>query len=411
MARWSIAQATSSGLLARARAAANGLGAGTPEVTVPVLRVANLAVRALLLMLVGAFVFSSPSPGAALRALEIAAFVVAAALLVLWVPVDRTVPVRQRYASVLPGALATIALLCGAASAVPPGNLFILLGFTAALSAGRDTSLAVGCLVLGVGIAGTESVGLPLGATTAVTVEYPIVLLLGLILGRNLQVHRLQAEQSENLREKQATLAMLDERTRIAREIHDVLAHSLGALAIQIQLARAVLTDSHDQTRAVAVLDRAQRIAADGLSETRRAVHALRGEIPSLAEGIAQLSVDHQRNCGTPVTFEVSGEPYPQAPDNSLAITRVAQEALVNAAKHAPNQRVDIRLDHEPAATTLTVINRLDHDPSDADNPRLATIDAGYGLAGMRERLLLLGGTLSAGPQSDDWVVIASVPR
>ncbi|MFZ0041796.1 MAG: histidine kinase [Solirubrobacteraceae bacterium] len=377
------------------------------------LRIANLAVRALLLILVGTFVFTGPWPGTAKGALEIAAFVVATALLALWVPADRTTPTpRVRYTSALPWALGAITLLCGAASSVPPGSFFIILGVTATVSAGSDASLAAGCAVLALGIVSTASAGLALGASPSVTIEYPIVLLLGLVLGRNLQTHRLRAEQSEQLRERQATVSMLDERGRIAREIHDVLAHSLGALSLQIQLARAVLTDQHDETRAVAVLDQAQRMAIDGLTETRRAVHALRGDTPPLPEVLAQLSADHQRRHGSPAIFEVNGEPRPLLPDATLAITRTAQEALVNSAKHAPHQPVEIHLDYGQANTSLVIRNHADQDPNHDDGePRLATVNGCYGLAGMRERLRLLDGTLSAGPRGSDWVVIANVPQ
>ena len=112
---------------------------------------------------------------------------------------------------------------------------------------------------------------------------FPLVPLSGLLVGRLIRSRRVQAEQSAALlAQTQQLLAargradVLGERARIAREIHDVLAHSLGALGIQIQAARAVLTDHKDIERAVDILVTAQRMAADGLTETRRAVHALR---------------------------------------------------------------------------------------------------------------------------------------
>jgi signal transduction histidine kinase len=227
-----------------------------------------------------------------------------------------------------------------------------------------------------------------------------------------------QAEQAaallakaEQLRDEHARVATLDERTRIAREIHDVLAHSLGALGVQIQVARAVLTDQNDVPRAVEVLDQAHRMAIDGLAETRRAVYALRGDTPPLPAGLAQLSADHQRQHGAPVTFEVSGEPRPLTPDAGLAITRTAQEALVNTAKHAPHQPVDIRLDYASADTGLRIINQLSEDDHDRQETGLATLNGQYGLAGLRERLLLLHGTLSAGRAGRVWVVEARVPQ
>jgi signal transduction histidine kinase len=377
----------------------------------PVLRIANFGVRAVLLILVGVSAFTGPWPGTAEGGMEVVAFTVATALLALLVPADRTAPVRDRCASALPWVLGTIALFCGAASAVPRGSLFIILGFTAAISAGSDTSVAAGCAVVASAIGATEAAGLALGAGSSVTVDYPILLVLALVLGRNLGAHRLRAEQSGQLAERQATLATLHERARIAREIHDVLAHSLGALAVQIQVARAVLTDQHDETRAVALLDHAQRMATDGLQETRRAVHALRGDTLPLPEVLVRLGADHQRRYGTSVAFEVEGEPYPLAADAALSILRTAQEALVNTAKHAPRQPVECHLGYVDAGTSLVVRNHMADDITNAEPSPLATMNGNFGLAGMRERLLLLGGTLSAGRQDGDWVVVATLPR
>ena len=92
-----------------------------------------------------------------------------------------------------------------------------------------------------------------------------------------------------------------------------MLAHSLGALGLHIQAAQAVLTRQHDEAQAVELLGQARRLAADGLNETRRAVHALRGETRPLPDGLAELSADHQRRHGARVTFEVSGEPLSAA--------------------------------------------------------------------------------------------------
>ena len=131
-----------------------------------------------------------------------------------------------------------------------------------------------------------------------------------------------------------------------------------------IQAAQAVLTTQHDEVQAVELLGQARRLAADGLNETRRAVHALRGETRPLPDGLAELSADHQRRHGARVTFEVSGEPRPLPPDAGLALTRTAQEALVNAAKHAPHQPVGIRLDYAGAHTSLAVTNHLARTPS-----------------------------------------------
>jgi len=382
-----------------------------------VLRVANLAVRATLLVIVGVLTFRQPWPGAGNISVVIQAFAAATVQLVLWAPADLSASVRLPYACLLPFALGVVTVTCSMAAATPTGGELEVQAFIAAMMAGSETSLAAGLIVVGAGALACEVMGL-LGATASATLEHPALLLVAWILGRNLRTHQMQAEQSaallakaDQLREEQAKVAALDERARIAREIHDVLAHSLGALGLHIQAAQAVLTRQHDEAQAVELLGQARRMATDGLNETRRAVHALRGETRPLPDGLAELSADHQRRHGARVTFEVSGEPRPLPPDAALALTRTTQEALVNAAKHAPHQPVGIRLDYAGAHTSLAVTNHLGEDALSGHGPELATVNGGYGLAGMHERLLLVKGTLSAGQNGSDWVVMAKVPR
>ncbi len=382
-----------------------------------VLRVANLAVRATLLVIVGVLTFRQPWPGAGNISVVIQAFAAATVQLVLWAPADLSASARLPYACLLPYALGVVTVTCSMAAATPTGGELEVQAFIAAMMAGSDTSLAAGLIVVGAGTLACEVMGL-LGATASATLEHPALLLVAWILGRNLRTHQVQAEQSaallakaDQLREEQAKVAALDERARIAREIHDVLAHSLGALGLHIQAAQAVLTRQHDEAQAVELLGQARRLAADGLNETRRAVHALRGETRPLPDGLAELSADHQRRHGARVSFEVSGKPRPLPPEAGLALTRTAQEALVNAAKHAPHQPVGIHLDYAGAHTSLAVTSHLGEDALGDHGPELATVNGGYGLAGMHERLLLVKGTLSAGQNGSDWVVTAKVPR
>lgn len=375
------------------------------------LRWANFAVRVIVIVLViSVLLLGSRSLSPAETAVEVAALAVAIIVLVVWVPTDRVVHAR-RLTAVHPYALAVMMVLCCVASATPSGGTFSLLVFIAAIAGGSDLELGAGLVVVGLGIATTIAAGLVLRDGTTVTAGYPLGLAFLFVLGRNLRAHRNSALQADRLREEQARAAALDERTRIAREIHDVLAHSLGALGVQIQAARAVLTDQHDEDRAVEILQQAQRTATEGLSEARRAVHTLRGGALPLPDGLAELGARHYERHGTRVAFDTSGEPRQLSPGALLALTRAAQEALVNSAKHAPRQPVRMRLDYTESEITLTVRNHLDADDNRERKPQLATANGGYGLAGMRERLLLLGGTLSAGPESDDWLVVATVPQ
>jgi signal transduction histidine kinase len=387
------------------------------------LRAANVLARTAVLVAVGVITFTARWPHDAAHAhvqilIQITAYALAAVLMTAWALAGTTATTRERYSFVVPYLLGAITLICGVAAVTRNGGNFIDLGVIAAISAGSATNPATGWIVAGLGILGVESVGLPARTSTVILVACPVLLLGGLLVGRNRRDHRVQAEQSaallahaEQLREEQARVATLDERTRIAREIHDVLAHSLGALGVQIQVAKAVLTDASDVARAVDLLDQAHRMAIDGLTETRRAVHALRGETLPLPEGLAELSANHQRRNGARVTFEVTGVPRPLSPDARLAIARTAQEALVNTAKHAPHQPVEVRLDYADADTSLMVTNSVGECDHDGDGAGLATLNSGYGLAGMRERLLLLNGTLSAGRNGSEWVVVAQVPQ
>jgi signal transduction histidine kinase len=385
-------------------------------------RVANMVMRTGLLVLVGILTFKAPWPGPAVTGAapvaEVAVFAVATILMALWAFTESTARRRARFGVFLPYAFAFIALSCGAAAALPGGNDMIIVSAIAVAGAASRPSLATGWTVLGLGALGIVSVGLALGDGMWTTAAFPGVLLVAYLLGGNRRAHRVEAEQAaallakaEELHAEQAKVATLNERTRIAREIHDVLAHSLGALGVNIQLAQAVLTDQHDENRAVDLLEQAHRMAAEGLAETRHAVHALRGHTPPLPERLAELSASHQRRHGAPVTFEVTGEPRPLSPDAGLALTRAAQEALVNSAKHAPRQPVAICLDYSGDDTSLVVTSHLGQGRRDQAEPAFDTINGGFGLTGMRERLLLLDGTLGAGRDGDDWVVVAKVPQ
>jgi signal transduction histidine kinase len=304
----------------------------------------------------------------------------------------------------------------GGLDAVTSGGGQSLVAFAgvAAMAAAADLELPAAVAVAAAGIVPILIAG-PIGGVGFGTLAgYPLLIVAGLLFGRNRRAYRVQAEQSaallaqyEQLRAQQRRADVLDERTRIAREIHDVLAHSLGALGIQIQTAKAVLTDHRDVDRAVEVLTTAQRMAADGLTETRRAVHALRVDTLPLAEELAGLVDTHRQRYHVPVTLETSGAARPLPPEASLALLRTAQEALVNTAKHAPGQQVTIRLGYGERDVRLTVVNHLNGTHVADTEPGLA---GGYGLTGMRERLRLLNGSLLAGPREQDWTVTAELP-
>ena len=170
-----------------------------------------------------------------------------------------------------------------------------------------------------------------------------------------------------------------------------------------------MLTDHEDIGRAVEILTTAQRMAADGLAETRRAVHALRADMRPLDEELRRVTSAHGERYDVKDTFDECGTPRPLPSDAALALLRTAQEALVNAAKHAAGQSVAVHLGYGDHDVRLTVVNDLANPPP-RPGPGPGTGTGGYGLTGMHERLRLLHGTLAAGPRGGQWAVIAEIP-
>jgi signal transduction histidine kinase len=381
-------------------------------------RSVNLVARLLGLAWVGAVAFGIyPSSGRAEQLLQAIAYGVAWLGMIGWALIDyspRAARYRKRGLPVILGVIA--AAMGAAATSATDGNMALLIfALVAAMQAGGDADPGPAIAVTAAGILGTEVSGLAFGASYITLIGFPVVIASGLLIGRNRAAFRVQAEQSaallaqrERLEAEQRRADVLDERTRIAREIHDVLAHSIGALGIQIQAARSVLTDYGDIDRAVELLTAAQRMAGEGLTETRRAVHALRSDTLPLAEELAKATSTYGERYQVSVSLDTEGTPRPVPAEATVALLRVAQEALVNAAKHGAGKPVTVRLDFGAAWVRLTVTNEVD-----AVAPRvveLSTVNAGYGLTGMRERLRLLGGTLEAGRDGTAWAVTAQVP-
>jgi signal transduction histidine kinase len=384
-----------------------------------VLRAVSWLVRAGAFVLVGVETFAGAPDrdgAAAFTAFTAVAYAASGVLMAAWWYVSTRLDPDGERTVLAPVLLGAVTVLSGAACVFPHNGALVAFALLATLDAGSGRSLPAGWAVAGAGALAVETGVLVAGAGEGVALGYPLLLLVVLLTGHNRRAYRLRAEQSaamlaqvERLRAEQRRVAVLDERNRIAREIHDVLAHSLGALSIQIQAARALLTDDRDVDRAVEVLTGAHRLAADGLQETRHAVHALRRDTAPLDEELAGLTRTHRRQHDVPAGLTVDGRPAPLPADRTLCLVRTAQESLTNAAKHAPARPVEVVLRYEERQVTLTVSNPLG-DRADG-GPAFATVDGGYGLTGMRERLLLAGGTLTAGTEGDRWVVTARVPR
>ena len=381
-------------------------------------------IRVTVFAAIGVLALISPAHSAKEQAVQIACFAAVGVALLVWGAAE----VSPRYRTwSLPVALGVIAV-AGSVAGVTSGSgqSLVVLSFVAASWAATDTDPPVWIAVAASGIVTIWIAGAILGANFGTMAGYPLLFVVCLLFGINRRNYRVRAEQAaallaqhEQLRAEQRRADVLDERARIAREIHDVLAHSLGALGIQIQAAKAMLTDHGDVDRAVDALTTAQRMAADGLTETRRAVHALRVDTLPLGKELADAVETYRQRYHVPASLTTSGEARSVPPDAALALLRTAQEAMVNAAKHAPGQQVTVRLDYGDNDVRLSVVNRLNG--SGTAVRRLGSSTGGYGLTGLGERLRLLNGTLVAGPRENpgenpaekaqnEWAVTAELP-
>jgi signal transduction histidine kinase len=212
--------------------------------------------------------------------------------------------------------------------------------------------------------------------------------------------------EADNSRAAQARAAGLAERQRLAREMHDVLAHSLSGLMLQLEGARMLAVGDPADPRLPEAIDRAHHLARTGLDEARRAIGMLRDEELPGPEGLTTLAAQFQHDRGIPCQLTVSGTPRPLGSQARLALYRVAQEALTNVTKHASPDRVEMLLEYLPQTTRLTV-----EDFTTAGPPKpVAEGGDGYGLTGMRERAELLGGTLAARATHTGFLVELQVP-
>ncbi|MEU1311619.1 histidine kinase [Streptomyces cinnamoneus] len=209
--------------------------------------------------------------------------------------------------------------------------------------------------------------------------------------------------QERAARQAEAESAALAERARIAREIHDVLAHSLSAQLVHLEAARLLIESGAERQQVLERVAAARGMAREGLAETRQALSALRGELTYAEDFLREAAASQGAR------LEVTGEPRRLSAEAGLAVRRVAQEALTNVRKHAPGARVEMGFAYLVGEVELWVRDSGAHGIVGG----LAVSGAGYGLLGMRERAELLGGTLEAGPAGPDeegFVVRLRVP-
>ena len=243
-----------------------------------------------------------------------------------------------------------------------------------------------------------------------------VALYVGLVVGGWLigylmrSQRQLLAEQIQ-AQEMLAEHAAADERRRIAREIHDVIAHSLSVTLLHVTGARRALQQDRDVDDAVEALEQAERLGRQAMADIRRTVGLLDSAPRKAAQttpepGIDDIGVLVQgfERAGLAVTLRVDGTTPGVSAAVGLALYRITQESLANIAKHAPDSRSTILLSISTRSARLTVDNQL---PSVV--PAAQSCE-GRGLRGMRQRVELLGGVIDVGPTRDGWSVCAEIP-
>ena len=214
--------------------------------------------------------------------------------------------------------------------------------------------------------------------------------------------------QTERTELERARRAVLEERARIARELHDVVAHHMSLIAVRAETAPYRLSDLPESARAE--FGSLSDVAREALTEMRRLLGVLRHDQPAGLAPQPHLSdlpalVDAARRAG--VSIELSVPPaLDQVPSGvALCAYRIVQESLSNASQHAPGAAITVSVDHDAGAVLLRVANG----PGSSAGPSPGEHGPGHGLTGMRERVALLGGSLSAGPAPDGGFVVSVV--
>jgi signal transduction histidine kinase len=328
----------------------------------------------------------------------------------------RALPNGQRLAALLTAAAGTCLLTAVQPRSAGFAGIYYVVVISGMRLPGR-LGLAVAGLTLGAEVAvmsltSDTAAGSVSGLLFSVVPWFLVMRLVRRLLERGREAEALVDELRES-RAAHAESAAIAERSRLARDMHDVLAHSLSALALQLEGARLLARDRGSDPEVVAAVERAHHLAAGGLAEARQAIGALRGDELPGPERLGALADAFAEHSDAPCSVEVTGEPRELSSEARLALYRTAQEALTNARRHSAADRVEIALRYADDGTTLVV---RDFGPG---APVVVPADAngtgaggpgGYGLTGMRERAELLGGRLCAEPTADGFRVELWLP-
>jgi signal transduction histidine kinase len=283
-------------------------------------------------------------------------------------------------------------------SDIAPMLLVVMIGIVASHSAVLQGALAAAsaCALLVFAAASHHVDALPL---------YLTAVGLGWLVGFLMRIQQQLLVKQEENQAALAELAAADERRRIAREVHDVIAHSLSVTLLHLTGARRALQEDRDVDDAVDALEQAERLGRQAMADIRRTVGLLDGAPVRTAPepGIDDIPrlVDDFVRAGLSVRLHVTGSPERVSPAVGLALFRIAQESLANIAKHAPESTSSVLLSFSQSSAHISVDNRL---------PVAVQSSEGRGVRGMRQRVELLGGILDVGPSGDEWSVRAEIP-
>ena len=267
----------------------------------------------------------------------------------------------------------------------------------------EDRRQAVVGLAIALGAAGVVTLNDPgqgWSDFAGVVLLFSIAWLTGFAIGRKLEQASAAQERAERLeseREAEARAAVAEERARIARELHDVVGHSVSVMTVQASAVRRRLLPDQEQEREA--LEIVEQTGREALAEMRRLVGVLRRpeEAPALAPQPSLQHLDRlvaqAGESGLPVELRIEGEPTPLPPGVDLTAYRLVQEGLTNAIKHARASKADVVVTYSDGTVEVSV---TDDGTGDGDGG-----GGGHGLVGMRERVSVYGGELEAGPRPE----------
>jgi signal transduction histidine kinase len=319
---------------------------------------------------------------------------------------------RQRFPFLAPAAYWMLAAALSFVDGVliPSMESLFPVGLASAVLLGNQRESRQAWTGLAIVLAGITTVvyNIPGHSTSAlilIPVDFGIAWAAGFALrmrGEQAEAAEIRAAQAEREREAAARVAVAEERARIARELHDVVAHAVSVMVLQVGAVRLKLPQALEEDRDA--LGRVERAGRTALAEMRRLLGAMRrdGDGLELAPhpGVDRLDslLDDVDRAGLPVRLHVDGDPFPLPRAIDLSAYRIVQEGLTNALKHAHASHVDVTFHYGPDELQIEV---RDNGKGRATNDGL-----GHGLVGMRERVKIYGGEMTAGTAPEGGFVL-----